>query len=207
MSPAQVLADPLALDVWSDVYALGVVLYELLAGRLPYDADRKKLHEAGHVICEGEPARLSSTDRTFRGDIETIVAKAPEKEKSRRYGSAAELANDIRRHLDHHPIVARPATTVYQLQKFVMRHTALVAGIAAAFVLLALRRPLCCPPCAGDTRRRSRGSSRATELGFSSFAPFGTPVCHTSVAAFRHADQDETNDDRWNTVVSGARAA
>jgi len=71
-----------------------------------------------------------------RGDIETIVAKALEKE--RRYGSAAELAQDIRRYLEDKPIVARPPSTTYQLQKFAQRHKALVTNLAAAFLTLAV---------------------------------------------------------------------
>jgi tetratricopeptide (TPR) repeat protein len=136
MSPEQVLGDPLELDSRSDVYALGVILYELLAGRLPYEISHK-LHEAVQTIREEDPARLSSVSRAYRGDLETIVAKALEKDKARRYASAAELATDIKRYLQDEPIVARPASTVYQLQKFARRHKALVAGMAAVFVVLA----------------------------------------------------------------------
>jgi serine/threonine protein kinase len=81
MSPEQVLGDPLAVDVRSDVYALGVVLFELLAGCLPYSVDQKPLHEAVRIIREEDAAPLSSIHRTYRGDIATIVAKALEKEK------------------------------------------------------------------------------------------------------------------------------
>ena len=91
MSPEQALADPLALDTRSDVYALGVILYELLAGKLPYQLSRT-LHEAVLTIRNSEPAPLSSIQRNFRGDIETITAKALEKDKERRYASAADLA-------------------------------------------------------------------------------------------------------------------
>ncbi|HEY2665037.1 MAG TPA: serine/threonine-protein kinase, partial [Candidatus Binataceae bacterium] len=135
MSPEQTLGDPLEIDVRSDVYSLGLVLYELLAGRPPYRVG-KALDEAVQTIREGEPAPLSSVDRMYRGDVETIVAKALEKEKDRRYGSAAELAADIRRYLEDEPIVARPPSATYQLQKFARRHSALVAGIAAVFVVL-----------------------------------------------------------------------
>src|SRR5688572_5952833 len=135
MSPEQVLADPLELDTRSDVYALGVILYELLSGRLPYNIS-KKLHEALHAIREEDPSKLSSINRTFRGDIETIVAKALEKDKARRYSSAAELAGDITRYLKDEPIQARPPSTSYQLQKFARRHKALVWGIAAVFLVL-----------------------------------------------------------------------
>src|SRR5262245_16802309 len=112
MSPEQVLADPLGLDTRSDVYALGVILYELLAGRMPYTIS-KKLDETIHAIREEDPARLSLISRSYRGDIETIVAKALEKDKARRYGSAAELAADIRRFLNDEPIVAQPHNTTY----------------------------------------------------------------------------------------------
>src|SRR5215471_14802776 len=135
MSPGQVLADPLELDIRSDVYALGVILYELLAERLPYNLSNK-LHEALLAIREEDPARLSSVNRSYRGDIETIVAKSLEKDKSRRYSSAAELGGDIRRYLTNEPIVARPPTLTYQLQKFAIRHKALVAGLASVFAVL-----------------------------------------------------------------------
>src|SRR5688572_24829509 len=137
MSPEQVLADPLELDTRSDVYALGVILYELLAGRLPYDISRK-IHEALQAIREEDPSRLSSIDRSYRGDIETIAAKALEKDKNRRYNSAAELAADIRRYLNDEPIVARPPSTIYQLEKFARRHKAVVFGLAAVFAALVV---------------------------------------------------------------------
>ncbi|HEX2341792.1 MAG TPA: serine/threonine-protein kinase, partial [Vicinamibacterales bacterium] len=135
MSPEQVLADPLELDVRSDVYALGVILYELLAGHLPYTISRQ-IPEAARAIREEDPAPLSSINRIYRGDIETIVAKSLEKEKARRYASAAELAGDLGRYLKDEPITARPPSTIYQLQKFARRHQALVWGIAAVFIVL-----------------------------------------------------------------------
>jgi eukaryotic-like serine/threonine-protein kinase len=138
MSPEQAQGDPLAIDIRSDVYALGVILYELLAGKLPYNTNRKSLHEMLQVIREEDPAPLSSIHRTFRGDIDTIVAKALAKDKLRRYASAADLAGDIRRYLSDKPIVARPPSASYQLQKFARRHRALVAGTAAVFLALAV---------------------------------------------------------------------
>jgi tetratricopeptide (TPR) repeat protein/predicted Ser/Thr protein kinase len=135
MSPEQVLADPLDIDTRSDVYALGVILYELLSGRLPYQLS-KRLHEAMQTIREEDPSRLSTIDRRYRGDIETIAAKALEKDKTRRYSSSAELAADITHYLKDEPIIAQPPTTSYQLQKFARRHKALVGGVAAVFVVL-----------------------------------------------------------------------
>ncbi len=135
MSPEQV-GDPLEVDVRSDVYSLGVILYELLSGKLPYQLSHLQLPEAMLAIREEEPESLSSTSRDYRGDIETIVRKALEKDQSRRYGSAAELAVDIQRYLNDEPIAARPPSTAYQLQKFVRRHRAGVA--VGSLVLVAL---------------------------------------------------------------------
>ena len=136
MSPEQVTGDPDEIDARSDVYALGVLLYELLAGRPPHNLGKTMLHEAVRIIREEDPAPLSSLNRTLRGDPDTIVAKAMEKDKLRRYQSAADLAADLRRHLADEPIVARPPTTMYQLTKFARRHRALVGGLVAVFVVL-----------------------------------------------------------------------
>ncbi len=135
MSPEQVLGDPLAVDTRSDIYALGVILYELLAKKLPY-ALSNVLHEAVETIRVTEPPQLSSVNRAFRGDVETIVCKALEKEKARRYASAAELAADIGRFLHDEPIVARPPSTTYRIAKFARRHRVLVASTAIIFLVL-----------------------------------------------------------------------
>jgi tetratricopeptide (TPR) repeat protein len=135
MSPEQVSADPLEVDTRSDVYALGVILFELLSGRLPYKINGQ-LHEAVQIIREEDPPPLGSISRTYRGDVETIVAKALAKDKARRYSSAAELAADVQRYLRDEPIVARGLGFTYQLQKFVRRNKALVAGVAAVFAVL-----------------------------------------------------------------------
>jgi serine/threonine protein kinase len=109
MSPEQVLADPLELDARSDVYTLGVVLYELLAGRLPYLVSGR-LPQAMRAIREENPVPLGAIGREYRGDLETIVAKALAKDKTQRFGSAADLAEDLGRYLTNRPIRAsRPA--------------------------------------------------------------------------------------------------
>jgi hypothetical protein len=136
MSPEQVTGDPFEIDHRADIYGLGVILYQLLAGRLPFDVERKTLPEAVHVIRDQDAPSLSSLNRLYRGDVEIIVGKALEKEKTRRYESAAELAADIRHYLRDEPILARPPSTGYQLRKFARRHRALVAGTAAVFFVL-----------------------------------------------------------------------
>ena len=137
MSPEQAGGDVTELDTRSDVYALGVLGYELLAGRLPYDLSKKMIHEAVRVIREDDPTPLSSIDRVFRGDVETIIAKALQKERIQRYQNASDLGSDIRRYLSDQPIVARPASVGYQLRKFAKRNKALVAGVAAVFIVLS----------------------------------------------------------------------
>jgi tetratricopeptide (TPR) repeat protein/predicted Ser/Thr protein kinase len=137
MSPEQVVGDPIDVDGRSDVYALGVILYELLAGRMPYVIS-KRLHEAVQTIREADPTRLRSISRAFRGDVETIVSKALEKDKARRYPSAAALASDIRRYQADEPIEARPASTVYQLKKFSRRHKGFVIATAAVIATLVV---------------------------------------------------------------------
>jgi len=136
MSPEQVLGDPLEVDTRSDVYSLGVILYELLSGRLPYETNHRQLPDAVHTIREEEPRGLGTIDRSFRGDVETIVKKALEKDKARRYASAADLGADIERYLNDEPITARPPSAGYQLRKFARRHRAVITGVAAVFVVL-----------------------------------------------------------------------
>lgn len=136
MSPEQVSGDSASVDARSDVYALGLICYRLLTGRLPYELSDKLIHEAVRVIRNDEPTPISSIDRIFRGDLETIVHKALEKDRERRYQTASDLGTDIGRYLHHEAIVARPASAAYQVRKFARRHAALVSALVV--VLLAL---------------------------------------------------------------------
>jgi WD40 repeat protein/tRNA A-37 threonylcarbamoyl transferase component Bud32 len=137
MSPEQCAADPGDIDTRSDVYALGMILYELLTGRLPYDVAQAAIHEAVRMVREEAPTKLSTIDRHLRGDVETIALKALEKERERRYQSATALEEDIERYLAGDPIAARRSTVWYHLKRFSQRHKAAVI-MAASFVLLLL---------------------------------------------------------------------
>ena len=138
MSPEQVTADPAAIDHRADVYALGVILFELTVHRLPYRLENRPLAEVARLILELDAPLLGSIDPELRGDVETIVAQALEKDPARRYQSSADLASDLRRWLAHQPILARPPSALYHLRKFARRHTGLVGGVIATGVALVL---------------------------------------------------------------------
>jgi WD40 repeat protein len=138
MSPEQVRADPNEVDTRSDVYALGVMLYELLTARLPHDLTERTLPEAAKLICETDPVRVGAIDKGLRGDLDVITAKALEKDKSRRYASAAALAEDLRRYLEGRPITARDDSALYVMRKQLRRYSGVVAASAASFAGLAL---------------------------------------------------------------------
>jgi non-specific serine/threonine protein kinase/serine/threonine-protein kinase len=157
-SPEQVKAEPITTA--SDVYSLGVVLYELLTGRSPYPAKTNTPHRAARAACEFDPIRPSilvrpggidpknfpapdrftqealgppdKLARQLKGDLDNIVLKALRKEPERRYASVEQFAEDIRRHLANIPVQARRDTARYRASKFVMRHK---AGVAAAVVI------------------------------------------------------------------------
>jgi serine/threonine protein kinase/tetratricopeptide (TPR) repeat protein len=161
MSPEQAELSALDIDTRADVYALGVLLYELLTGTTPLD--RKRLKQAAHaemlrIIREVEPAkpstRLSQSHETLaslaaqrrteptkltravRGDLDWIAMRCLEKDRTRRYATANDLARDIQRHLDDQAVEACPPSTVYRLRKLLRRHKGPVS--AAALVLLVL---------------------------------------------------------------------
>lgn len=133
MSPEQLSGDPARVNAASDVYSLGVVCYELLTNRLPHDVTGKSIPDAIRAVHNDEPTRPGMIDGALRGDIDTMLAKALEKDPARRYPSAAALAADIRRYLTDRPISARPPSAYYQFRKFSRRNKALVVGVSVAF--------------------------------------------------------------------------
>lgn len=161
MSPEQAQLTGLDIDTRTDVYSLGVLLYELLVGTQPFESDKLRssgFDEMRRMIREQDPPRPSTrvsllgkasttaaanrrTDprnlrRALQGDLDWITMKALEKDRVRRYSSSAELADDIRRHLRDEPVAAGPPSTAYRFSKFVRRHR--TAVVAAGLIFIAL---------------------------------------------------------------------
>jgi non-specific serine/threonine protein kinase/serine/threonine-protein kinase len=162
MSPEQADVNVQDIDTRTDVYSLGVVLYVMLSGREPFESkqgQKQQLDELLRKLREDEPPRPStrvsgdrhssstiaearSTEpgqltRVLRGDLDCIAMKALEKDRSRRYGAPSDLAADIRRYLNHEPVLARPASAAYRSGKFVKRHKFALA-VASIFALMVL---------------------------------------------------------------------
>ena len=164
MSPEQAEMSGLDIDTRSDIYALGVLLYELLTGRTPFDPKellQSGLDELRRTIREKEPARpstklgtLLAADLTavaqrrqsdaprlihlLSGDLDWIVMKSLEKDRTRRYETANGLAMDIQRYLTNEPIIARPPSTIYRFQKLVRRNKTIVAAVGAGVAALVI---------------------------------------------------------------------
>src|SRR5207247_1484286 len=161
MSPEQAALSGLDIDTRADIYSLGVLLYELLTGALPFDADtfrKAALDEIRRMIRETEPPKPSTRlqtlgdklmdvakqrhtepaalSRLIRGDLDWIVMKCLEKDRTRRYETANGLAADLHRHLENEPVVARPPSNLYRFDKLVRRNK--LAFAAAGAVALAL---------------------------------------------------------------------
>jgi serine/threonine-protein kinase len=189
-SPEQVRGDPLTTG--SDVYALGVVLYELLAGRRPYEIRTGAAQELHQLVCEREPERPSTRakrppsvdeseaptpaaiasargtspdrlERVLTGDLDAIVMMALRKEPRRRYGSAELLAEDIERYLDGRPVVARHPSRAYYLGKFLRRHRTAVTLGAIAFLSLVAGIAVAVKQTAAARRERDRATAALTQ--------------------------------------------
>lgn len=142
MSPEQINGQAAAIDTRSDVYSLGVVQFQLYGGCRPYEIPEGGLAAAARVVCETAPLRLGAVNRACRGDLETIVAKALEKDPARRYAGVRALRDDLQRYLDGAPISARRDSLWYVTRKLFTRHrlplgAALVLAVAVLIASVA----------------------------------------------------------------------
>jgi len=189
MSPEQAQMSGLDIDTRSDIYALGVLLYELLTGLTPFDAQellRSGYDEMRRRICEDEPVKpstrlntLSQEDRTavarrrktdpvqlqrlFRGDLDRIAMKAMEKDRSLRYESASALADDVRRYLNDEPVAAAAPSVGYRLRKFSRRHRTAVS-MAGLVLLLVVSGALASAHFAVMAQRAERHARAEAEI-------------------------------------------
>jgi len=137
MSPEQCGDNPQDIDVRSDIYTLGVVLYELLSGKTPYDLNKTSLYETIRMIREDAPIRPGTACISLRGDLEIILLKAINKDRNHRYQTAIDLAADIRHFLAREPIQARRDSTLYVIRKRLMRRP-IVTALTAIVILISI---------------------------------------------------------------------
>ncbi|GJM23277.1 MAG: hypothetical protein DHS20C15_31920 [Planctomycetota bacterium] len=136
MSPEQARGEVDAIDTRTDVYALGVLLHQLLTDRPPLELDGLPLADALRRITDDTPPALARHDATLAGDLDVITSKALEKQPARRYGSVGALADDLRRHLEHRTILASPPDTLDRVLRFARRHRLAVGGASVLLVAL-----------------------------------------------------------------------
>jgi eukaryotic-like serine/threonine-protein kinase len=135
-SPEQMRGAP--VTVASDVYSLGLLLYELLTGRRPYTLDASTLQEIDRIVCTQEPPRPSTHRRELAGDLDNITLMALRKEAARRYATVDDLSDDLRRHLDGRPVRARSDEVGYRAGRFLKRHRGRAIEAALVLLLVAL---------------------------------------------------------------------
>ncbi len=138
MAPEQVDQRSHTTSKQTDVYALGLICYELLIGENPLDRHSLSMYEMVRAIRDVDHGMLGTMDRTFRGDVETIVAKAISREIDQRYLDAGLMADDLDRYLKHQPIIARRPSTWYQLRKFSERNPVLVGSVLVVMCVLVV---------------------------------------------------------------------
>ncbi|MCH2136693.1 MAG: serine/threonine protein kinase [Phycisphaerales bacterium] len=166
MSPEQCEANPDLIDARSDIYALGVMLFELLTGQTPHDLTSMAIYDAARVVREQPARRLSLADPQLRGDLDTIVSKAMAKDPDYRYQSALELKQDIERYGKGEPVSARPLSIPYQLSLLVRRNKAAVIAVAsiAAVLLIATVVSIVLAVQASNARSEALIAQQATQV-------------------------------------------
>jgi serine/threonine protein kinase len=166
MAPEQIDRSHAESAPQTDVYALGLIGYELFTGRNPHASDGSSMFDLIRMIRDDEPETMGAVDRALRGDLEIIIAKALAREQDRRYINATEFARDLERFLTLQPILARRASTWYQLRKFSRRNPVLVGAFASVIFILCVAIVLIADALRTATQDRqiAQEKQRAQEL-------------------------------------------
>ena len=229
MSPEQAEMSGLDVDTRTDVYSLGVLLYQLLTGTTPVDGQilrERGLGELTRILREEEPtapstqvsrlgerskeiARQRATEpgalaRLFRGDLDWIVMKALEKDRTRRYETAAALAEDVERHLTNQPVLAGPPSTAYKLRKFIHRNRKIVlaGSIAAAILVLGLIGTSLGFVSARREAARSKTIADTLQEMLASFDPAQAAAHSVDLESMRRTAQEVFGDDHAAVAAS-----
>ncbi|MEK6643885.1 MAG: serine/threonine-protein kinase [Planctomycetota bacterium] len=228
MSPEQCAADPSQIDATTDIYSLGMILYELLTGRMPYDVSNMTIQSAARIICEQEPRRPSTFKRSDRGsipspyegegkggairagfqpvkgDLETIILKAIEKSRAKRYQSVSDLSNDVRRLINGEPISARPPTAYSRMLRWAARHplaTPILAGLLiAGLIVVVSKRSI-------ELIRHSPASVALTQGGLSWDRHRHRPFLHGDHAVFLSKSDEYLGEWKSTDNSAGIRCA
>jgi eukaryotic-like serine/threonine-protein kinase len=211
-SPEQVRGEPMTTA--SDVYSLGVILYELLTAQKPYRVKSGRSDEIAYAIIQQEPIRPSSVlpgedrklriqNRKFlRGDLDNIILKALHKEPERRYSSVAQFSEDIRRHLEGLPVAARSDTVSYRISKFVRRHKLAVA--AAALVFLSLVGGIIATMWQAYVARKERDLARVEQAKEERIKSFLTDMLTYASPEYTSSNPARNRDAKVSEVVDQA---